>query len=91
MRISWRELTSRAYRSPNDEASREGSEASPRSGILSGPTPLGIGTRRVALPGLWFTRKLEVHHMMARSKLGDDAEENLITLCSQCHRHIHSK
>jgi 5-methylcytosine-specific restriction endonuclease McrA len=34
---------------------------------------------------------LEVHHIMPRSKLGDEAEENLITLCSQCHRKIHSK
>jgi 5-methylcytosine-specific restriction endonuclease McrA len=34
---------------------------------------------------------LEVHHIMPRSKLGHDAEENLITLCWHCHRQIHSK
>jgi 5-methylcytosine-specific restriction endonuclease McrA len=34
---------------------------------------------------------LEVHHITPRSKLGDDAPENLITLCWKCHRQIHSK
>ena len=33
---------------------------------------------------------LEVHHIAPRSKLGDDVEENLITLCWHCHRQIHS-
>jgi 5-methylcytosine-specific restriction endonuclease McrA len=31
-------------------------------------------------------RNLEVHHMQTRSLLGDDAEENLITLCARCHQ-----
>ncbi len=34
---------------------------------------------------------LEVHHIRPRSNLGHDAEENLITLCWECHRQIHSK
>jgi 5-methylcytosine-specific restriction endonuclease McrA len=34
---------------------------------------------------------LEVHHITPRSKLGDDVEENLIALCWECHRRIHSK
>jgi 5-methylcytosine-specific restriction endonuclease McrA len=29
---------------------------------------------------------LQVHHLRSRSRLGDDAEENLITLCAGCHR-----
>ena len=33
---------------------------------------------------------LQVHHMQLRSQSGDDAEENLITLCSDCHEWIHS-
>ncbi len=33
---------------------------------------------------------LEVHHITSRSQLGDDADENLITLCWKCHRQIHS-
>ena len=33
---------------------------------------------------------LEVHHITPRSRLGHDAEENLITLCWECHRQIHS-
>jgi 5-methylcytosine-specific restriction endonuclease McrA len=32
---------------------------------------------------------LEVHHMSSRGQLGDDLEENLITLCSDCHRKVH--
>ena len=32
--------------------------------------------------------ELEVHHIQSRSLLGDDAEENLITLCTQCQRQI---
>ena len=33
--------------------------------------------------------RLEVHHIRSRSRLGDDIGENLITLCSDCHRDIH--
>ncbi len=32
---------------------------------------------------------LEVHHREFRSHSGDDSEENLITLCSDCHRRNH--
>jgi 5-methylcytosine-specific restriction endonuclease McrA len=32
---------------------------------------------------------LEVHHMTSRHRLGDDLEENLITLCQRCHQNIH--
>ncbi len=34
---------------------------------------------------------LQVHHIEARSRLGDDSEQNLITLCADCHRGIHAK
>jgi 5-methylcytosine-specific restriction endonuclease McrA len=34
---------------------------------------------------------LEVHHRTLRSQTGDDAEENLITLCSGCHASVHGK
>ena len=34
-------------------------------------------------------RGLEIHHIQRRSQAGDDAEDNLITLCSECHRVIH--
>ena len=36
-------------------------------------------------------RDLHVHHMQSRSLLGDDAEENLITLCVRCHTQVHSR
>ena len=34
---------------------------------------------------------LEVHHQEFRSHSGDDAEENLITLCCICHASAHGK
>jgi hypothetical protein len=35
--------------------------------------------------------ELEVHHITPRSRLGDDSEANLITLCWERHRKIHSR
>jgi 5-methylcytosine-specific restriction endonuclease McrA len=32
---------------------------------------------------------LEVHHQQFRSQAGADSEQNLITLCSECHGAIH--
>ena len=32
----------------------------------------------------------EVHHIQRRSQSGDDSEGNLITLCSECHRALHT-
>lgn len=32
---------------------------------------------------------LEVHHKEFRSHSGEDAEENLITLCTRCHAGVH--
>ena len=32
---------------------------------------------------------LQVHHVCPRSLLGDDIGENLIVLCSSCHREAH--
>jgi len=32
---------------------------------------------------------LQVHHIRPRSRLGDDSEANLITLCADCHRICH--
>lgn len=34
--------------------------------------------------------KLEVHHIQFSSENGSDDEENLITLCSKCHKNLHS-
>ena len=33
---------------------------------------------------------LEVHHKQFRSHSGDDSEQNLITLCSECHTAMHN-
>src|SRR5271163_1013143 len=35
------------------------------------------------------SKDLQVHHIQPRGLLGGDVEENLITLCSGCHREIH--
>ena len=32
---------------------------------------------------------LEVHHLQRRSRSGADSEDNLVSLCSDCHRAIH--
>jgi ATP-dependent DNA helicase RecQ len=32
---------------------------------------------------------LELHHKQFRSQLGEDSEENLITLCAACHSSVH--
>ena len=36
------------------------------------------------------SKNLDVHHIKQRSALGADAETNLITLCRNCHRHVHA-
>ncbi len=33
---------------------------------------------------------LQVHHIQLRSQSGDDAEQNLITLCVNCHESLHT-
>jgi 5-methylcytosine-specific restriction endonuclease McrA len=33
--------------------------------------------------------QLQIHHMIRRSQSGADCEENLIVLCSKCHRSLH--
>jgi hypothetical protein len=35
------------------------------------------------------SRALKVHHLQARSLLGDDREENVTTLCAACHSICH--
>jgi len=35
------------------------------------------------------SKDLHVHHLVKRSKLGDDALDNLIALCAGCHRERH--
>ena len=34
-------------------------------------------------------QRLQVHHLRFRSHSGSDSEENLITLCSECHVQLH--
>ncbi len=34
---------------------------------------------------------LQVHHLKFRSKSGDNVEQNLITLCAECHEQEHRK
>jgi len=35
-------------------------------------------------------RHLQVHHLKFRSHSGEDLEENLITLCADCHARVHA-
>lgn len=36
------------------------------------------------------TYNLHIHHIVYRSQLGNNDERNLIRLCSDCHRRVHS-
>jgi len=36
-----------------------------------------------------FRKNLQVHHKEFRSHSGDDSEDNLITLCPDCHARAH--
>ncbi len=33
--------------------------------------------------------QLQIHHLVRRSHSGPDAEDNLMTVCSDCHRELH--
>lgn len=33
---------------------------------------------------------LQIHHIIYRSELGNNDERNLIRLCSECHRKVHT-
>lgn len=46
---------------------------------------------RCRIPGCSATRFLEVHHVVPRARGGTHAPENLVTLCSACHRHAHER
>jgi 5-methylcytosine-specific restriction endonuclease McrA len=37
------------------------------------------------------TQQLQVHHLDLRSQSGADEEQNLITLCAECHTRMHRK
>jgi 5-methylcytosine-specific restriction endonuclease McrA len=36
-------------------------------------------------------QRLQVHHLKLRSQSGGDEEQNLITLCEECHTRIHRR
>ncbi|MCK9997391.1 MAG: HNH endonuclease, partial [Candidatus Krumholzibacteria bacterium] len=46
---------------------------------------------RCQAPGCGRTRFLEVHHIVARRQGGSNKAENLMTLCSSCHRLWHER
>ena len=46
---------------------------------------------RCRAPGCANTRFLEVHHITPREKGGSNRAENLVTLCSSCHRQWHAR
>ncbi len=35
--------------------------------------------------------ELQVHHMKPRSRMGDDALQNLIAVCARCHHDLHQQ
>ena len=36
-------------------------------------------------------RHLQIHHVCPRSKGGDNSEDNLLTLCNDCHAEVHKQ
>jgi 5-methylcytosine-specific restriction endonuclease McrA len=36
-------------------------------------------------------QRLQVHHLSFRSHSGSDVEQNLITVCAECHARLHPK
>jgi len=36
-------------------------------------------------------RRLQIHHKELRSHAGSDSQENLVTLCAECHAKVHSQ
>ena len=52
-------------------------------------TVLARDRHRCATPGCGSTRFLEVHHVKPRADGGSNRAENLVTLCSRCHRFVH--
>ena len=39
----------------------------------------------------WYKIRRLRHHLKPRSRSGDDEEQNLITLCAECHEQVHRK
>ncbi|MBK6736243.1 MAG: HNH endonuclease [bacterium] len=46
---------------------------------------------RCATPGCGAARFLEVHHVIPRGRGAPNKAENLVTLCSRCHRFAHEQ
>ncbi|MGD9546757.1 MAG: HNH endonuclease [Candidatus Krumholzibacteriia bacterium] len=70
----------------------------PRTGRNTATIPPRVRRRVLARdghrcqgPGCRNTRFLEVHHVLPRARGGTNRPDNLITLCSACHRHVHEK
>ncbi|MGD9548135.1 MAG: HNH endonuclease [Candidatus Krumholzibacteriia bacterium] len=70
----------------------------PRTGRNTATIPPRVRRRVLARDGhrcqgsaCMNTRFLEVHHVLPRARGGTNRPDNLITLCSACHRHVHEK
>jgi 5-methylcytosine-specific restriction endonuclease McrA len=59
------------------------------------PTSYGVLHRQVLERDGWrcqacgSMQHLQIHHLKLRSQSGSDVEQNLITLCFECHEHFH--
>jgi hypothetical protein len=76
---------------PTDDAKVLGKDGVNRSSIppKMRNQVLARDRHRCQSPGCGNTRFLELHHIEPRAKGGDNTPENLITLCSACHRLAH--
>ena len=63
--------------------------------LLVGPPNNGktaiLDRERAGQRRIGHLRFLEIHHKEFRSHSGHDSDENLITLCTTCHAHVHGR
>jgi hypothetical protein len=52
---------------------------------------ISIGAGWMALPGMRFACRARSPPYRSQISFGDDAEQNLITLCCKCHKQVHEK
>ena len=70
---------------PTDKITPRGVVAKPRQGTPN----YQIHIHQCRRKGCSHTRYLDLHHLIPRTDGGTNEAENLVTLCSACHRLLH--
>ena len=83
-------LENSARRRPENDSPRP-SRFAAGSLVVRKSAPAGPASRQLEVSILRRDVNLEVHHKEFRSHSGHDSDENLITLCTTCHAHMHHR